>query len=162
MSEKDDVLPSALLEIMKSPQVGEILASLRTSEGGGDGTDAADGGIGNSDGGSVGNGGGVGIAERQTLPSFDGFGGLNLPPDFMEKLPGVISAISAMGFGSSADREKRPPRTSAKGNEQRKALLKALKPYLSPKRQTVVDSMLGLESLTGLLGNVGGNGKENR
>ena len=131
MSDKDEILPSALLEIMKSPQVGEILSSLRTS-----GEEGAENGA---------------QASAQ---------GLSLPPDFMEKLPSVISALFAMGLGSpqSQTKDAKPP---SKGNEQRKALLKALKPYLSPKRQSVVDGMLGLESLTGLLGAVGG-GKEEK
>lgn len=117
-------LPEILQNLMKSPEIGNILSSMKSEK------------------------------QEASVPSPDG--GFSLPPDLMEKLPSVISALSGIGLGSTPAFS--PPKNS--GGQQRKALLKALRPYLSPKRQTVVDSLIGLDGLTGLFSAVSGIGKE--
>lgn len=79
-------------------------------------------------------------------------GAFSLPPDFMEKLPSVMAALNGMGFGNSSPAPQPPKKSS--GGQQRKALLKALRPYLSPKRQSVVDGLLSLDGLSGLFSNI--------
>lgn len=138
MQDKEDILPSELLEIMKSPQMESIMETLRQS-GAFSGKEAE--------------------GENAPQTADASAGGLNLPPDFAQKLPAIISALSGMGLGQPQKNEGRKS-GGQNGNEQRKALLKALKPYLSPKRRSVVESMLGLESLSGLLGVMGNSGKE--
>ena len=82
-----------------------------------------------------------------------------LSPDMLAKLPAVMSRRSGIGAagkntdkksdgGESAQEAEKP----AVGDAQRKALLRALRPYLNDKRRNVIDSMLQLEDLTKLFG----------
>ena len=76
-----------------------------------------------------------------------------------QSLPAVMSMLSGIGAagqntdkksdgGESAQEAEKP----AVGDAQRKALLRALRPYLNDKRRNVIDSMLQLEDLTKLFG----------
>lgn len=82
-----------------------------------------------------------------------------LSPELLAKLPAVMSMLSGMGVtpqnsdkktdGSESALEAEKP---AVGDAQRKALLRALRPYLNDKRRTMIDSMLQLEDLTKIFG----------
>ncbi len=87
----------------------------------------------------------------------------SLSPEMLAKLPAVMSMLSGMGIGTptaepkdddgAPKEEGHSPKTgSGSDDAHRKALLRALRPYLSPKRRTVVDSMLQLGDLTKLFG----------
>ncbi|MCI8610374.1 MAG: hypothetical protein HFE66_00460 [Clostridiales bacterium] len=87
----------------------------------------------------------------------------SLSPEMLAKLPTVMSMLSGMGIGApTADQkdgdsvqnkeENAPQKDGSGGDAHRKALLRALRPYLNPKRRTVVDSMLQLGDLTKLFG----------
>ena len=73
----------------------------------------------------------------------------SIPPEILAKLPKVMSALSgvsglAASKGSSA---------SPSGKEgQRAALLKALRPYLSERRRSVIDGVLGMEGVAKVIG----------
>ena len=72
---------------------------------------------------------------------------LPIPPEILEKLPQMMSALS----GISGISEKSTDFSSGK-NTQRAALLKALKPYLSERRRSVIDGMIGMEGIARVLG----------
>ncbi len=87
----------------------------------------------------------------QTMPT--------LSPDMLAKLPAVMSMLSGMGVATQNTEKKNDSGDSAKeaekpavGDAQRKALLRALRPYMNDKRRNVIDSMLQLEDLTKLFG----------
>lgn len=88
---------------------------------------------------------------QQSIPS--------LSPEMLAKLPAVLSVLSGMGFApqssdnkdNSHELEKESEKSTA-GDAQRKALLRALRPYLNAKRRSVIDNMLQLEDLTKLFG----------
>lgn len=119
-------LPEKILEMMQSPEIKGIINSLKSGDGG------------TQD-------------DTNTVPIQPaGTDALGLSPDMLSKLPAVISALSGMGMGKA---EKPSPLSGLSAKEkQRKALLLALKPYLSPKRRSLVDAILGIDSLTGILG----------
>lgn len=89
---------------------------------------------------------------QQAVPS--------LSPEMLAKLPAVLSVLSGIGAGKSAadsgqqneDDTAKPLPDTAGDDAHRKALLRALRPYLNPKRRSVVDSMLQLGDLTKLFG----------
>ncbi len=87
----------------------------------------------------------------------------SLSPEMLAKLPAVMSMLSGMGIGAqtaepkdndSTPKEEDRSQKAGSGSDDahRKALLRALRPYLNPKRRTVVDSMLQLGDLTKLFG----------
>ena len=85
----------------------------------------------------------------------------SLSPEMLAKLPAIMSMLSGMGIGATDTGQKDGGVPKEEGEEakkagsddaQRKALLRALRPYLNPKRRTVVDSMLQLGDLTKLFG----------
>lgn len=119
MEDNGSVLPEALTEIMKSPEMEAVLSAL-------------------------GAGGQKSEDKKESLA---------LPPDFMEKLPAVLSALSGLGMGMPG--ASVPQKPSGGAVDRRKNLLRALRPYLNPKRRSVVDSLISLDSLSGLLSNSG-------
>ena len=85
----------------------------------------------------------------------------SLSPEMLAKLPAVMSMLSGMGAQTAEPKDndstpKEEDRSQKAGygsdDAHRKALLRALRPYLNPKRRTVVDSMLQLGDLTKLFG----------
>ena len=69
-------------------------------------------------------------------------------PDMNEiasKLPQVMSALSAMGISGA---EGRKPRGEDKN---RKALLSAIRPYMSDRKKGAIDTMLGMGSLAEII-----------
>ncbi len=124
MPNSENGIPSVLSEIMKSPEAMGIIDALKER------TDE----------------------EKKDAPGNEG-GDFSLPPDFLEKLPAVMSALAGTGLFPPPKKE-----TGLIGGDRgRKALLKALRPYLCKRRQAVVDSLIGLDTLSGLLG---ASGKE--
>ena len=90
-------------------------------------------------------------AAQQAAPS--------LSPEMLAKLPAVLSVLSGIGAGTSAadsgqqnEDDTAKPLPDTADDAHRKALLRALRPYLNPKRRSVVDSMLQLGDLTKLFG----------
>ena len=74
---------------------------------------------------------------------------VSIPPEILAKLPQMMSALS--GISKSAPSGVSSPLSSDKDN-RRSALLKALRPYMSDRRQTVIDGMLRMESIAKVLG----------
>ena len=118
MEDMGNILPEALTEIMKSPDMEAVLSAL-----------------------------GVGQKKEDPKENF------TLPPDFLEKLPAVMSALSGLGIGMPG--KNAPEKKPDGAGDRRKNLLRALRPYLSPERSSVVDSLISLDSLSGLLSNSG-------
>lgn len=76
-----------------------------------------------------------------------------LDPSMLSKLPEVVQTLapllSQLPRDSSATPKKQTPA------EQRSALLLALKPFLSPERQSAADSLLRISQLSDALGTAG-------
>ncbi len=69
-------------------------------------------------------------------------------PDMNEiaaKLPQVMSALSAMGVSGAGEHK---PRSE---DRNRKALLNALRPYMSDRKRGAIDTMLGMGSLAEIM-----------
>lgn len=79
-------------------------------------------------------------------------GGISIPPEILANLPQMMSALSGLGIGPSPSSEEKSPSQkkdiSISRDSQRKALLCALKPYLSEKRCAVIDGLLQFESFS--------------
>ena len=194
MSESDNLqkLGESLRSVMGSPEFEGILKSFGAGNTNGDsayragGTGAAQaaGSAGGTAQNEVASGAAAQItglsdaavpaagAVSGTMPNAVGAGGINIPPELINNLPSVISALSGMGldpaklagmmsgmgagtgFGQSQGGPALPVSAGGGGDKdkQRRALLGAIRPYLGDNRQRIVDSMLQLEKLTGLLG----------
>ena len=145
-SDNTSGLPEALLQVMQSDDIKNIMSSFIKNSGG-DAT--AEDTVTTS----------AVKEDAHPAPS----GGFDIPPDLIAKLPAVISALSGMGIGTSSPKSDTGARSSLPsvqgkpGDRQRKALLTALRPYLSPRRKAIVDGLLGLEGLSGLLGALSSN-----
>ena len=85
----------------------------------------------------------------EDIPPKDSEGSISIPPEIMAKLPQMMSALS--GISGISKKEGSSPSPTGK-DSQRSALLKALRPYLSERRRSVIDGMLGLESVAKVLG----------
>ena len=81
----------------------------------------------------------IGLAQQSDPPSSA------LTPDIMEKLPGVMAALSPML--SSGGSEKR-------SSDKKTALLNALRPYLSAGRCEAIDYIARLEKLGDVVKNM--------
>ena len=137
-------LPDIIKELMGSPQMTDILKSIAPTQ-------------------------------SEPAPSEKkGADAISLPPDLMDKLPGVISALRDAGIGPPAKEDasqsanelediaakipqamsvisnlkSKPPETSSKN---RKALLTALKPYMGDRKRAAIDTMLSVDSMTEVL-----------
>ena len=140
-----------LQQLMEKPEISNLIASLKSGAQSAPGDaipaavteETADNPY-NKNGGSE-------EVLQQSMPA--------LSPDMLATLPSVMSMLSGIGAaaqntdkksdgGESAQEAEKP----AVGDAQRKALLRALRPYLNDKRRNVIDSMLQLEDLTKLFG----------
>lgn len=86
-------------------------------------------------------------AETNSPPIADGLGAILSNPELMSKLPQVMAMLKPMlGEGAS-------PSAPHKGTpeENRNALLLALKPFLSEDRQHAVDAILRIAKLGNVL-----------
>ena len=150
-SELNGDFSKVLQQLMEKPEISNLIASLKSGAQSAPG-DAIPAAVteetadhpDNKNGGSA-----EGL--QQSMPA--------LSPDMLAKLPAVMSMLSGIGAagqntdkksdgGESAQEVEKP----AVGDAQRKALLRALRPYLNDKRRNVIDSMLQLEDLTKLFG----------
>ena len=83
-------------------------------------------------------------------------GGLSPLIDAVKSNPGLLSgALSLLGSGAGEKRDPPPPPRNGRGSDRRR-LLSALSPYLSPERQKALATLLPLleawESVAPLLG----------
>ena len=73
-----------------------------------------------------------------------------LPPELLARLPGLLAQFSK---GPQPAKASEKEGTADRRDEARRtALLQALRPYLNPKRQAVLDGMLQLGDLAKLFG----------
>ena len=150
-SERNEDFSQMLRQLMEKPEISNLIASLKSdaqnTPAAGDDT-VSEAPEQSSDGTEEET---KTAGTQQTMPS--------LSPDMLAKLPAILSMLSGMGIGTQTAEEKSDDNApkgstpvSAGDDAQRKALLRALRPYLSPKRRSVVDSMLQLGDLTKLFG----------
>ena len=88
--------------------------------------------------------------------------GFSIPPDILAKLPQMMSALSSMGIGApspAGDDKKNASGNTKSKNHQRKALLSALRPYMSEKRCAVIDGLIQFEGLWDILGALNNSSK---
>ena len=83
-------------------------------------------------------------------------GGLSPLIEAVKSNPGLLSgALSLLGSGAGEKRDPPPPPRNGRGSDRRR-LLSALSPYLSPERQKALATLLPLleawESVAPLLG----------
>ncbi|MBQ4067481.1 MAG: hypothetical protein IJD22_07555 [Clostridia bacterium] len=76
--------------------------------------------------------------------------GISIPPELIARLPQIMSALSGAGRSSHSSHED----TGKDSDRRRKALLLALKPFLSQRRCAMIDGILQLEGLYGILGSL--------
>lgn len=86
--------------------------------------------------------------------------------EMMEKLPGVISMVSPLIGGNTSEgetkeksegtksEEKPAPQKYDKGKAEK--LMGALKPYLKPERQQIIDKCMSVMQLSDVVGAFGG------
>lgn len=79
--------------------------------------------------------------------------------------PGLLAGVSSLLSPPPGERPDPPPPPPPRGRESdRRRLLRALSPYLSPERRRVLDTVLPLleawESISPLLGGLSQSGKE--
>ena len=75
----------------------------------------------------------------------------SVPPEIMEKLPGMMAALAPLvRQGESGAKPGGKPEASEA--EKRKKLLAALRPYLNDSRRGALDSILQMTEMTELLG----------
>ena len=106
-------------------------------------------------------------AEAKTVaPQPDILSAMLNNPEFMQKIPQMMSAMAPMLQNLGAQNTPEPPKTAAQAlpvqalpgiqkkekneQEKRNALLLALKPYLSPERAEAVDQIIRLTELIAL------------
>ena len=130
-------LPDIINEIMASPRFADIMNSIRPPE--------------------------------EPSPKSAPTTAPTIPPEVLAKLPDVISALTG-GTGDSEKitanlpsvmnaisksapnvetKPKKPPIIG--GDANRKALLRALRPYMNQGRQTVIDNVIRLESMAEIM-----------
>ena len=81
----------------------------------------------------------------------EGDAGFTIPPELLKKLPQMMSLLSGSGLGASQVASENGGQQFGLTDKKRRALLSALKPYLSDKRCAVIDGLLQFEGLAGIL-----------
>ena len=81
----------------------------------------------------------------------------SIPPEILASLPQMMQVLSGMGIGTSSAKGAVDNKLTPQKNGHRKALLTALRPYLSDKRCAVIDGLLQFEGLAGVLGTINNN-----
>jgi len=91
-------------------------------------------------------------AEETVSPASDQ--PLQIPPEILAKLPQMMSALSGISGIMPAPNNNGQKEVSPEKKEEAKraALLRALRPYLSERRRTVIDGMLGMEGIAKVIG----------
>ena len=138
-----NALPDIMKEIMSSPRFGEILSSIRPPE-------------------------------PQSEPE-RGAEAPTIPPDVLAKLPDIISALTGgsedtekitdklpgvMSALSDMGEKKEKPKKALPilgGDANRKALLRALRPYMNRERQTVIDRVIQFSSMAEIMATMMGS-----
>lgn len=129
-----NALPDIMKEIMASPRFAEILNSIRPTEP---------------------------KPEPEISPT--------ISPDVLAKLPDIISALTGggedtdkitdklpdvmsaiSGMGEKKEKPKKSPPILG-GDANRKALLRALRPYMNHERQSVIDRVIQLSSMAEIM-----------
>ena len=132
-------LPDIISEIMASPRFGEILSSIRPPE-----------------------------PKPEPEPE-RGTAAPTIPPDVLAKLPDIISALTGgsedtekitdklpgvmsalSNMGEKKEKPKKAPPILG-GDANRKALLRALRPYMNRERQTVIDRVIQFSSMAEIM-----------
>ncbi len=90
------------------------------------------------------------VAEEAASESSATSADLTIPPELLSMLPQLMKSLSGSGLLSQGSFGSNTKKRSHSDN-QRKALLLALKPFLSEKRCAVIDSLLQFEGLAGVL-----------
>lgn len=90
-------------------------------------------------------------SNTESPPSQGTFGGISIPPELLAQLPSIMASLSQSNNDSTLPESGPPEHSASAYNNQRKALLYALKPFLSKKRCAVIDSLLKFEGLAGVL-----------
>ena len=137
MEEVNNALPGIISEILESPKLAEIMQSIRLPEKSEDAKED----------------------DAPVIPS--------IPPEVLAKLPDVISALTGgegdtknitdklpgvMNTLSAATEPKKTKKPSLLSNDaRRKALLRALRPYMSDRRQNIIDTVIRLESMAEIM-----------
>ena len=156
-SEVNGDFSQVLQQLMEKPEISNLIASLKSDTESTPKTDLPSGDSAQTEG-TVEDAKDQGKTEEKAVP-------MQMPslsPEMLAKLPAIMSMLSGMGIGASDSEPKDggtpkkesedPEKKSGSDDAQRKALLRALRPYLNTKRRTVVDSMLQLGDLTKLFG----------
>ncbi len=135
-----NALPDILRDIMASERFSEIMNSLRPTE------EVSEP---------------IETKEEKSPPT--------IPPEVLAKLPDVISALtggtedsekitaklpSVMNAlaGANAKAENKPKKPPIIGGDaKRKALLRALRPYMNTERQSVIDNVIRFESMAEIM-----------
>lgn len=125
-------LSSVLGELMKNPELGNMVNELKSKLSGAVAEESAPSGSRENDAPS-------GSRENDPPPS-DSPHGFSISPDILEKLPSIMSGLG----GKSA------PKKSGSDNMAR--LMRALKPYLSGRRRDAIDSIITMAELGSLAG----------
>lgn len=72
-----------------------------------------------------------------------------------ESMPNVdMNKVMSLLSGIGMDRNENGEKAEGHGHGRRTALLKALKPYLSPERQAAIDHMLTFSKIEGLFSDI--------
>ena len=79
---------------------------------------------------------------------------LSISPEMMGQIMNMASALSSGAKGREKESSAAPVShsLSVSRDAQRSALLRALKPFLSERRRSLIDGLLQLEGLWGVLG----------
>ncbi len=138
--ENDNNFSEMLNSLLQNPKIGEIMSSIVSSNAQQAGEDGSE----------------SGVAPVESEAKNDA-----VPKDLLALLPKVMSGIRNTGMlAPKADQsEERANDPKKKSDSQRKALLFALKPYLSSRRRALIDGLIQLEGLTGVLNILNSNEK---
>lgn len=89
-------------------------------------------------------------SEGEVIPAGgEGSSGFSLSPEMIAKLPQVMSALS--GITGGKDGGTSAPKGDGGRMADRKKLLLALKPFLSPRRCEAIDSIVNIAGLSDIL-----------
>lgn len=130
MESTDNQALDMLSGIMKNPAIGELISTIASS--------AA---VKSED-------------KAEQKPQSDK-GDFSLPPELLERLPDVMGALGGLDLSSLFSKKEEGSSEGGavkkEDKDKRKALLLALRPYLSPKRCELIDKLLQLEGFTGIM-----------
>jgi hypothetical protein len=134
-------LPDIISEIMASPRFGEIMSTIKAPEPKPEPVQSAPT---------------IPPDVLAKLPDIISAltGGSEDTEKITDKLPGVMSALSSMG--KKEEKPKRSPSVVG-GDANRKALLRALRPYMNPERQTVIDRVIQFSSMAEIMASLMGS-----